>query len=41
VKPLDVNARSPLQVGVTEIDEANTIFDALTSDEVQTPPRVP
>jgi DNA gyrase subunit B len=32
---LDVNARSLLQVGVKEIDEANTIFDELMGDKVE------
>jgi DNA gyrase subunit B len=32
---LDTNARSLLQVGVKEIDEANTIFDELMGDKVE------
>ncbi len=32
---LDLNARSLLQVGVKEIDEANTIFDELMGDKVE------
>jgi DNA gyrase subunit B len=32
---LDVNARSLLQVGVKEIDDANTIFDELMGDKVE------
>jgi DNA gyrase subunit B len=32
---LDANARSLLQVGVKEIDEANTIFDELMGDKVE------
>jgi DNA gyrase subunit B len=32
---LDVNARSLLQVGVKEIDEANTTFDELMGDKVE------
>src|SRR6202046_919934 len=32
---LDVNARSLLQVNVTEIDEANTTFDELMGDKVE------
>ncbi len=32
---LDVNARALLQVGVKEIDEANTIFDELMGDKVE------
>jgi DNA gyrase subunit B len=32
---LDVNVRSLLQVGVKEIDEANTIFDELMGDKVE------
>jgi DNA gyrase subunit B len=32
---LDVNARTMLQVGVKEIDEANTIFDELMGDKVE------
>jgi DNA gyrase subunit B len=32
---LDINARSLLQVGVKEIDEANTIFDGLMGDKVE------
>jgi DNA gyrase subunit B len=32
---LDTNARTMLQVGVKEIDEANTIFDELMGDKVE------
>jgi DNA gyrase subunit B len=32
---LDINARTLLQVGVKEIDEANTIFDELMGDKVE------
>ena len=32
---LDTNARSLLQVGIKEIDEANTIFDELMGDKVE------